>query len=378
MTSVSPLVLLFKNVFFIIVGLAGIGLLITIHELGHFIFAKLFSVSTPSFSIGFGPRIIQKKIGHTNFVLSAIPLGGYVEMAGSAELGQGEQKEAARTDYYSFAAKPYYQKFLIMIGGILFNLLFAYITLTALFAAGVPQTPLLHPKNAIPTLETVAPGGAAQRAGLQAGDTIIDLRTPSGITHITSYEQLITELEPLAGIPITLRIQRDSSQRDIEITPDAYQQGPKKVGRLGAYFKHVDLPPRPWRQAVRDGISATHTLIKQTFLAFKSIFSQRSLEGVGGPLMVISQTIKGAEHGLKLFLLLLAFISVNLAVLNIIPLPIMDGGQILFYSIEALTGRPLPEQIKMYIYYASWAFIIALALYLSVKDVYRMTGSFFK
>src|SRR5688572_16061618 len=100
-------------------ALLGISFIIALHEMGHFLFCKLFKVSTPSFSIGFGPRLISKKVGTTDFIISAIPLGGYVEIAGNAEVGQGNQQEAARLDEYSFSVKPWYQKFLIMIGGIL-------------------------------------------------------------------------------------------------------------------------------------------------------------------------------------------------------------------------------------------------------------------
>ena len=96
------------------------------------------------------------------------------------------------------------------------------------------------------------------------------------------------------------------------------------------------------------------------------------MENIGGPLMVISQTIKGAEKGFKVFLLLLAFISINLAVLNIIPLPIVDGGQALFYTIEAIIRRPLPEQIKIYVHYACWIGVLALTVFLSIKDVMRL------
>src|SRR5690606_27744818 len=97
-------------------GLFGIGFLIGFHELGHFLFCKLFSIRTPSFSIGFGPKLFSKKIGGTEFVISPIPLGGFVEIAGAAEVGQGDQKEASSRDKESFAVKPYYQKLLVMCG----------------------------------------------------------------------------------------------------------------------------------------------------------------------------------------------------------------------------------------------------------------------
>ena len=124
------------------VAIAGLGFLIAIHEMGHFLFAKLFGISTPTFSIGFGPQLISKKIGETTFSLSAIPLGGYVEIAGLAEVGQGEQGEAGRTDKRSFASKPYWQKMLVMLGGIGVNLGFAYV---ACIGLSFVQSPLVTP-----------------------------------------------------------------------------------------------------------------------------------------------------------------------------------------------------------------------------------------
>ncbi len=127
------LIALLPKLFFLFEGIIGLGFIIAFHELGHFLFCKAFNIRVPSFSIGFGPKLFSKKIGGTEFSLSAIPLGGYVEIAGSAEVGQGEQKEAHANDEGSFARKPYYQKLLVMLGGIAFNILFAYVVLSLLF-----------------------------------------------------------------------------------------------------------------------------------------------------------------------------------------------------------------------------------------------------
>jgi len=119
-------------------ALAGFGLLITIHEFGHFLFCKLFGIHTPTFSIGMGPTLFKRKIGDTNFRLAAIPIGGYVEIAGMAEVGQGGQAQAHDKGPRSFGAKPYWQKFFVLTGGILFNMLFAYSVFIALYFIGMP------------------------------------------------------------------------------------------------------------------------------------------------------------------------------------------------------------------------------------------------
>ncbi len=365
MTFVDSSVLLFKNLFFIIVGLIGINFLIAFHELGHFLFCKLFNIKTPSFSIGFGPRLLQKKIGDTIFAFSAIPLGGYVEIAGAQEVGQGEQQEAQYTGKRSFAVKPYYQKLLVLLGGIIFNLLFAYVALVVLFSLGIPKTPLLYPYNALPIVDQIVKDSPAEKAGLTAGDTIIRINQRPINQNVAS---LLQEVRTRPNEHITLTIERSGQQQIIPATL-ATQPTDQATGFLGIIFEQQSLAATPFLTSLRHAWATTNYLIAQTFKAFTGIFTKRSINNLGGPLMVISQTIKGAEQGFKIFLLLLAFISINLAVLNLIPLPILDGGQVLFYTLEALAGRPLPDSIKIAIHYACWIGILALMFYLSYRDI---------
>ena len=375
MAIAQSIIAIAQQLFFILAGFAGIGFLIGFHELGHFIFCKLFKIHTPSFSIGFGPRLIQKKIGDTIFTLSAIPFGGYVEIAGAAEVGQGEQKEAGRKDKHSFSTKPYYQKMLVMAGGILFNLIFAYVALVVLFATGIPKSPLLYPKNATTVIRAITPDSAAEQAHLQPQDKIIAINNqPVNNDHT----ELLNQLEPLANKPAVIQIERNGQLFDANITLGSRETGGKTIGTLGVEFDLMDLPPRPIGQAISEGFDVTKQLVSHTFFAFKSLFTRRTMSGVGGPLMVIQQTIKGAEKGIKIFFLLLAFISVNLAVLNVIPLPIMDGGQALFYTIEAIIRRPLPEQVRLYIHYACWIGIVILAIYLTISDIGNIFGYLWK
>jgi regulator of sigma E protease len=142
----------------------GFGALIAIHECGHFLFCKLFGIHTPTFSIGFGPELYRKQIGKTNFRLAAIPLGGYVEIAGLAEVGQGEQEHAHITGEESFDSKPWWQKFFVLSGGILCNLLFAYIVFSILFMVGSPRQ-----QQAV-MVAGIVKESAAELSGLKPGD----------------------------------------------------------------------------------------------------------------------------------------------------------------------------------------------------------------
>jgi regulator of sigma E protease len=134
-----------KSIIFIAIGIFGVGFIIAFHELGHFLFCKLFGIKVPSFSIGMGPKLISRKIGSTEYSISAIPLGGYVELA------QASDDSSAKGGSY-FENKPYWQKMLVMGGGIMFNMIFAYSVLISLYFFGMPNTPIAYPQNAIPLI----------------------------------------------------------------------------------------------------------------------------------------------------------------------------------------------------------------------------------
>src|SRR3989337_3503088 len=144
---------IWQSFFFGIVGILGIGFIIAFNEFGHYIFSRAFVIRVPTFSIGFGPRLLTKKIGETEFTLSAIPLGGYVDLS---------SPEGWEHDEYSFTKRPYYQKLLVMLGGIGFNIIFAYFAFTLLFMTGIPKTRMLFPINAKPIIASIAPGSPAE------------------------------------------------------------------------------------------------------------------------------------------------------------------------------------------------------------------------
>ncbi len=372
MNLLKMLLLAPSHLMFGIIGILGIGLLIGIHELGHFLFAKLFNVKTPSFSIGFGPQLISKKIGSTIFSLSAIPLGGYVEVSGMAEMGQGEQEEANNTGEDSFAIKPFWQKMLILFGGILFNILFAYFAFSLVFMLGAPKSDLLRPLGITtekPIIQIIRKDSAAEKAQLKIGDEIIAINENK---IEGSSEVLRNRLAELPGETVSLHITRDGIAQTIEIPLDETEiikdGEPTKIGTLDVFFEIDKVKEFGFFESFHQGFRATNIYIVNTLYLFKNMFTKKDISGVGGPIMVISETIKGARKGLKTLLLFLALISINLAVLNLIPLPILDGGQIMFVTIETLTGTQMPK-LREYIHVASWFFIMALVVYLTARDI---------
>lgn len=356
-----------QNALSIIIALFGIGFLIGFHEFGHFLFCKLFGIKTPTFSIGFGPVLYQKHIWGTDFTLSAIPLGGFVEIAGAAEVGQGEQKDAHSTEKDSFATKPYYQKFLVMTGGILCNLLFAYFAFILLSLIGIPKTPLM-PTQTKTVIQMVEPDGAAEKAGLQKGDHLHSINEKV-ITD--DFHQLAETVQPLAQKEAKIGYERNGKSEELILTV-GQREGTSGVGSIGVAFEMEAMPPLSFFEAIKQGVELTNDLIVRIFTGIIGIFRKADMKNVGGPVVIISMLTKGATTSFQIFLILLAIISINLAILNLIPLPILDGGQLLFYTIEAIIRRPLNAKVREYIHIASWLLVMGLVIYLSLFDIARL------
>ena len=365
---------------FIAAGTLGFGFLVGFHELGHFLFCKLFGVRTPSFSIGFGPKLLKKQIGDTLFSISALPFGGYVEIAGADEPGQGEQKESKSTAADSLAVKPYYQKMLIIAGGIIFNIIFAYAAVTAACMLGVPETQLLFPHNATSKISKVIQDSPAAKAGLQEGDTIEAIRAGDQEYELSRMpvadfmQNLLLTLGKNANKEVTLRITRSGQEQDsgayaVNVTP--------ATTGLGITFSFLPVKAQGFMQALRMGAKQINFWISSAVDALTKLFRERTMKGIGGPVMVISAMIKNAEQGFTLFLLFLAFISVNLAVMNLIPLPVFDGGQALFYTIEAIIGKPLYDSLRTAITYATWLVLLALISFITLQDILILVKPYF-
>lgn len=357
---------------FILIGLGGLAFLIAFHELGHFLFCKLFNIHTPSFSIGFGPVLFARKIGTTLFKLSIIPLGGYVEIAGSQEIGQGEQLHSQAQDETSFAKKPFWQKFLVMIGGILFNLIFAYTAFIATFWIGAPKTQLLYPTIAIPVVAEVLENSSAFNI-IQRGDTIL---TINDIPLDNSISPYIKRISIPTDTPVNLTVKRESEVLPLTLKPTLQKVHGVETASLGIIFEMKEPASIPFSLAISTGIAETHRWIGNIWKDFRYLLSEKKLGKMAGPLMIVHTSAQLAGKGFLLFLLFLAIISINLAILNLIPIPILDGGQIVFHAIEALFGRPLHEKAQYIIHLLCWILFLCLFIFLSWQDIVRILTPF--
>lgn len=291
------------NLLLALAGACGIGFIIAFHELGHYLFAKMFNIRVQSFSIGFGPRLLSKKIGETEFALSAIPVGGYVDLSG---------QEGQPNDPRAFVSKPWYQKFLVMLGGIAFNLLFAYMAFSLLFMAGMPQTPLLYPKNATPRIAAIEANSPAEKAGLKVHDQITKINNLDIASNPALFEQLLNSIRnEFADKEITLEYIRASQPQTTSLKVESKKCLGKVIGSVGISFQLKPLAQTSILQSLKQGIALTNSILINTFDAFKYLLTSCDTTNIAGPVMIFSATMKGAAQGFKIFLLFLAIFSVN-------------------------------------------------------------------
>ena len=357
--SGTQIVLLAQKSLFVALGVIGIGLIIAIHECGHFIFGKLFKVNIPSFSIGFGPKIFSRSIGSTQFSLSLIPIGGYVE----AESGTYGNPTPG-----TIAFLAYWKKLVIIAGGIAFNIIFSYLTFSFLFFQGLPQNPLVPSKKNF-FIESIEKESAAAEASLCKNDMI--LRIDNQIID-NKLPVLLDYIQKHPHTTVLLTVKRDDSIIEVPVTLKSRVEGKEEVGILGVQFNFEKADPLPLLQALHEGFLLTVQLFKNSLLAFTKSVRNKETKRFAGPLMMIKLSAQSASQGLNLFLFLLAYISIGIAVLNIIPLPIFDGGQALTYTIEAITRRPISEKILNYIHLGCWILMLALFLLLTYQDLLKM------
>ncbi len=368
----QPIVPLLGKFFAALGAMVGFGALIAIHEFGHFIFCKIFGVKTPTFSIGMGPVIFKRRFWDTDFSLSLLPLGGYVEMAGSHEPGQGEQLQAHDRSETSFQSKPYWQKMCIMFGGIFFNLATAFIIYFGLFWHGMPQ----QTTKSMTISSFVEKHTPAENGGLKVGDKIVGLGGKKFSEEKTTIDAILKNLQGHPSKAMNFTIIRDKFEKSLYVTLGQKESANGPIGSLGAAFELEAGETIYESYSLAESLTHTIATMKAQIIGISSFikraFVQRDLSSAGGPLMIASQSFKMASSGIKLLLMFLAYVSINLALLNVLPLGALDGGQILFSTIEFVIRRELPDMFRIAVNAISIFLFALLFFFLTYKDIMRI------
>ncbi len=344
-----------------------IGVIIFVHELGHFIAAKLTGVRVEIFSLGFLHKIISKKIGDTEYTISWLPLGGYVKMTGMID--ESLEDKPLTGAPYEFMSKSYPQKVFILSAGVLMNFLLGILVFFSLiFVIGIGEV-------RDPIVGSVEADFAAAQAGMQVGDRIISIDGDS----IETWQELTGIIHPRAGDTLSIVWQRGDSLMSARLVPRLREiKQPDTTFSFGA----IGIGPKSQFEKVGVLRSISQSLKITWFiitLSFKTlwmlIFGQASLNEVAGPIGIAQLSGQTLRSGIADFLGFLGQVSIGIGLLNILPFPVVDGGHIVLASIEAIIRRPIPSKVKLNIWRVGWALLIAFFLLVSYHDVLRV---FFK
>jgi regulator of sigma E protease len=346
----------------ILSAIVVLGVLIFVHELGHFIFAKLFRVGVEKFSLGFGPKLAGKRIGETEYLISSFPLGGYVKMVGENDEGELSPADKAR----SFEEKPPLQRIAIVAAGPLFNLFFAYLVFITVYMVGVP--------SATTRIGELIEGKPAARAGIKVGDLVTSVNgTP--VSRWDDFAKMIVESK---GARLVIQVKRGSSSLSFPVVPET-MTGKNLLGEsvtspvIGVVSSKETVIDRfgPGEAFVK-GSAQTWSVIRLTLLSIVRIIQGAiSRESVGGPIMIAVSAGEYASAGLTSFLAFMALLSINLGILNLLPIPILDGGHLFFNFWELCFRKPIRAEIREFLQKVGLFLLLSLMVFAFYNDIVR-------
>lgn len=357
---------------FVVPFLIILTVLVFVHEMGHFLIARYNGVRVEVFSIGFGPEIFGwTDKAKTRWKFSAIPLGGYVKMFGDANAASIQSGELAdmtpEERAVAFHTKRLSQRTWIVVGGPLANFVFALIVLFGLFSTvGQPFTP--------PVVGEVMPESAAEAAGILPGDRIIRLNG----TEIERFEDVQRIVRPSAGVPLDVVVLRDGEEIMMALVPKQSELvdnfgNRQKIGLMGVTRSGIEYVQHDVSTAVWRAGKETLELSVATLEAIGQIIvGARSAEELGGPLRIAQLSGQVAESGLVAVLWFMAVLSINLGLINLFPIPLLDGGHLLFYIIEFVQGRPLGERAQEFGFRIGIALVFSLMLFVTFNDLVQL------
>jgi regulator of sigma E protease len=342
-----------------------LGVLIFVHELGHFLLAKYLGVGVLKFSLGFGPKLIGRKIGETEYMISLVPLGGYVKLLGESDTDDVLPQDEKR----SFVKQHVLKKIAIVVAGPLFNFLFAIFAFAVIFMVGVPSLTT--------DIGSVQPGSPAEVAGIRAGDNVLSIDGKS-VGRWSDLSEIITKSD---GREVTLKLNREGVLQDIRVKPEAAKAknvfgedvDSWKIG-VGA-SKNIFIERQNPILATWSGIEQTWNITELTLISLvKMVQGVVSPDTLGGPILIAQMAGAHVKKGVMNFVFFMALLSINLAVLNLFPIPVLDGGHLLFFLIELVTGKEVNIKWRERAQQVGFFILVMLMIFVFYNDIMRILG----
>ncbi len=350
----------------VIYAIIALGILIFVHELGHYLVARMANVKILTFALGFGKKLFSFRKGETEYALCAVPLGGYVKLLGESPDDEIPEEELSR----SYSHKPPIVRIAIAFSGPFFNILFAAFLFFVIFASGHS---VLSTK-----VGNIEKGFPADLAGIKQGDIISSIDGQP----IEEWAELMDIMAKSQIKPLKFGIKRGDEQLDISITPKEVE-GKNIFGEtisrkvIGVVASNQLLRRQETLSgAASKAVIQTWNLSEITVLGmWKLVKGSISPKNIGGPLLILDAAGKQAKEGKKNFVFFIAIISINLAVVNLLPIPILDGGHILFYVIEIVTRRKVPQHAQEVAQKVGLGILIAIMALAFFNDITRFFGA---
>lgn len=346
-----------------------IGLLVFVHEMGHYLAGRLFGAHADVFSIGFGRELFgwTDKRG-TRWKVALLPLGGYVKFAGdmnaASQSDDGWKALPAEQRSRTFQSKRLWQKAIIILAGPLANFLFAILIFAGFFMAyGVPKTP--------PLIAQVVAGSAADKAGLKPGDRLVEMNGKS----VAQFEDVVGFVRLNPGEDVRISYERDgsvhetTSRFDIELQRDRFGNE-YRIGRLGiAPGAQIIVRENPIA-VIGTSVNHTYKLVGMMIGGLEQVITgRRPVEELGGPIKIAQFAGQSASLGWQSLVEFMAFISINLGFINLLPIPMLDGGHLLFYGIEAIRRRPVKARVQELAFISGFALLMTLMVFVTFNDL---------
>lgn len=340
-----------------------LGILIFVHELGHFLAARLVGVGVLKFSLGFGPKIFGKKIGETEYVVSWIPLGGFVKLLGESDNEELSPEEAKR----SFQKQSVWKRLLIVLAGPSFNFLLAILIFTIVLVNGLPSL--------TSQVGEVQKDSAAYEAGMISGDNIISMDGQK----IAYWEDIREVIAIAKERQIEIVVEREGAEKRLLVQPRLSKSKNIFGEDVPAYLIGISPSDKttierrnPW-DAILSSVYKTWQISKLTVISvikiFEGVISPKTL---GGPIFIAQVAGAQVKEGIIPFILFMAILSINLGVINLFPIPVLDGGHILFYLIEIVTRREINVKVREIAQQIGFAVLLMLMLFVIFIDIERL------
>jgi regulator of sigma E protease len=332
---------------YIIYALLGFSLLIIVHELGHFVMAKVNGIKVEEFAIGMGPKILSTQGKETKYSIGLFPIGGYVKMMGEEEEVQDER---------SFSSKSPLRRISVIIAGATMNFLFAIIIFTVF---------LNKFGYSLPKVNSLIENMPAVEAGLQEGDKFLKVNG----SRVFSADDLTIGISLAKDNPINFLVERNGEKKEVTVTPKLTEENGRERYMIGFGFERIDNPGIV--QSFKQSFKETLSVISQTYKSLKMmIMGEVNFKtDVGGPVSIIRMSSEAAKNGIWNLMYFIAFISINLAVFNMLPFPALDGGWTVILLIELITRRKVPDKVVGAMNYVGIMLLFGLMIIVTIKDI---------